>query len=126
MTLLAGAAIAMAPPRGSVVIGQVTCFRIRVPDRGQTVQQRVDHIQDLAPKYLGGETITFTVRTLGERRHIDVNGEFLVAVTPGDARATGHKGPATLALVWRDSLERAFLQSRARPAPPAVTEPQTP
>jgi hypothetical protein len=126
LTLVAGGAIAMGPPRGTVVIGQATCFRIRVVDRGQTVQQRVDHIQDLAAKYLGGDTITFTIRNVGERRHIDLNGEFLVAVTPGDAKATGHKSPSTLAPLWRDSLERAFMQSRARPAPPAVTEPQSP
>lgn len=124
LTIVAGGALAMGPPRGTVVIGQATCFRIRVTDKGQTVQQRVDHIQDVAAKHLGGDAVTFTVRSVGERRHIDLNGEFLVAVTPGDAKATGHKSAATLAPVWRDALERAFMLSRARPAPPAVTEPQ--
>ncbi len=123
LTVMVGAAGAATQPRGTVVIGEVTCFRIRVPDRGQTIQQRVDHIQDLAPKYLGGEHVTFTIRPVGDRRHIDLNGEFLVAVTPDDARATGHKSAETLAPVWRGALERAFLQSRARPAPPAVTQP---
>ena len=126
LTLMAGAAIATGPPRGTVVIGQTTCFRIRVIDKGQTVQQRVDHIQDILAKYLGGDAASFTVRNVGERRHIDLNGEFLVAVTPEDAKATGHKSAVTLAPVWRDAMERAFMLSRARPAPPAVTEPQTP
>jgi hypothetical protein len=126
LVLVAGAAIAMSPSPGAVVIGQTTCFRIRVTDKGQSVQQRVDHIQDIAAKYLGGDAFKLTIRDVGDRRHIDVNGEFLVAVTPTDANATGHKSAATLAPLWRDALERAFLQSRARPAPPAVTEPQTP
>src|SRR5207253_700869 len=106
-------------PRGTVVIGAITCFRIRVPDRGQRVQERMDHIQDLAAKFLGGETVHLTIRPVGMRQHIDVNGEFLVAVTPEDARATGHKSAATLAPIWRNALERAFLQSSARPVAPS-------
>jgi hypothetical protein len=121
LVLAAGATFGASEPRGTVVIGQATCFRIRVPDRGQTVQQRLDHIQDLAPKYLGGDPVTFTIRKLGDRQHIDFNGEFLVAVTPADAKATGHKNAATLALLWKAALERAFLQSQARPAAPADT-----
>ncbi len=123
LALLAGMAGAASQPRGMVVIGQATCFRIRLADRGQNVQQRVDHIQDVAAKFLGGDPVTFTIRAVGERRHIDVNDEFLVAVTAEDAHATGYKTAATLAPVWRSALEKAFLQSRARPAPPAVTNP---
>jgi hypothetical protein len=124
LALAVSAAWAVGQPKGTVVIGQVTCFRIRVPDKGETIQQRLDRIQDVAAKHLGGDDVTFAIRPVGERRHIDVNGEFLVAVTPEDARATGHKSAATLAPVWKGALERAFLQSRARPAPPAVTQPQ--
>jgi hypothetical protein len=109
---------AMAQPHGTVVIGTITCFRLRVPDRGQSVQERVDHIQDMAAKYLGGDAIHLTIRTLGNRQHIDLNGEFLLAVTPDDARATGYKSAAQLAPIWRDTLESALLQSNARPVTP--------
>jgi len=111
------------PPAGTVVVGNIICFRIRVPDRQQTIQQRVDHIQDVAAKHLGGEPLRFAVRPVGARRHIDVNGEFLVAVTPEDAAATGYKTAAALAPIWRDALARGFRRTRARPAPPAVTQP---
>ncbi len=114
---------ASAPPTGSVTIGQVTCFRIRVPDRGESIQGRVNHIQDIAAKHLGGDTVRITIRTVGDRRHIDVNDEFLVAVTPEDARATGHRTAATLAPVWRLALERAFRQSSARPVAPPDAPP---
>jgi hypothetical protein len=117
--LCVGAASPATEPRGTVVIGQVTCFRIRVPDRGLTVQQRVDYIQDMAPKFLGGDPVQVTIRPVGEEQHIDVNGEFVVAVTPGDARATGYKNAAALAPIWRNALEHALLMSSARPEPPA-------
>jgi hypothetical protein len=113
-----------SPPTGTVVVGNIICFRIRVPDRQQTIQQRVDHIQEMAAKHLGGGPLRFTIRSVGARRHIDVNGEFLAAVTPEDAAATGHRTAATLVPFWRDALARGFRQSRARPAPPAVTEPK--
>ena len=120
LALCAGAAApeTRSEPHGTVVIGTIPCFRVRVPDEGQSVQERVDHIQDLAAKFLGGGTISLTIRPVGARQHIDVNGEFLVAVTPDDARATGHKSATTLAPIWRDALERAFLQSAAKPVTP--------
>jgi hypothetical protein len=116
--LCVGATSAATEPRGTVVIGQITCFRIRVPDRGLTVQQRVDYIQDMAPKFLGGDPVQVTIRPVGEEQHIDVNGEFVVSVTPGDARATGYKNAAALAPIWRGALEHALLMSSARPEPP--------
>ena len=121
LALCAGAAAPESNPQphGTVVIGTITCFRLRVSDRGQSVRERADHIQDMAAKFLGGEAIHFTIRTLGNRQHIDVNGEFLVAVTPNDARATGYKTAASLAPIWRNALESAFLQSNARPATPS-------
>ena len=118
LALCASAAAPASEPRGTVVIGSITCFRIRVPDRGQSVQQRVDFIQDQAPKFLGGDPVQVTIRSVGKRQHIDLNGEFVVAVTPEDARATGSKSPAALAPIWRSALERAFLLSSARPTPP--------
>ena len=117
LVLLAGAAPA-SEPRGTVVIGEITCFRIRMPDRGESVQRRVDYIQDMVPKFLGGDPVQVTLRTVGESQHIDVNGEFVVAVTPEDARATGYKNAAALAPIWREALEQALLQSCARPLPP--------
>ena len=120
---LAPASLAANSPPGSVIIGDVTCFRIRVSDGNTTVQQRVDHLQDVSAKYLGGGPLRFRTRPVGPRRHIDVNDEFLVAVTPADAAATGYKTAAALAPVWQRALERAFRLTRARPAPPAVTAP---
>jgi hypothetical protein len=117
LVLGAGAAAPETATRGTVVIGAVTCFRIRVPDRGESVQQRVDFIQDMAPKFLGGDPVQFTIRRVGKRQHIDVNGEFIVAVTPDDARATGYKTAAALAPIWRDALEHALTLSSARPVP---------
>jgi hypothetical protein len=119
LATFASAVFSATEPRGTVVIGQVACFRLRVPDRGQTVQQRIDHIQDVAAKYLGGDPVQFTIRTVGQRQHIDVNGEFLVAVTPDDAHATGFKTAAQLAPLWSETLQQAFLQSNARPNPPS-------
>ena len=124
LTVTPARAQSSTPPAGTVVVGNIICFRIRVPDRQQTIQQRVDHIQDVAAKYLGGGQLRFTIRPVGARRHIDVNGEFLVAVTPEDAAATGYKTATALAPVWRDALARGFRRTRARPAPPAVTEPE--
>jgi hypothetical protein len=110
-------------PPGSVIIGDVTCFRLRAPDRDQSVQQRIDHLQDIAAKHLGGGPVHFQVRAVGPRRHIDVNGDFLVAVTPADAAATGYKTAAALAPVWQRALERAFRHTGARPTPPADAAP---
>jgi hypothetical protein len=112
-------------PPGSVIIGNVTCFRLRAPDGDQSVQQRINHLQDVAAKHLGGGPVHFQARSVGPRRHIDVNGDFLVAVTPADAAATGYKTAAALAPVWQRALERAFRHTRARPAPPADTAPQS-
>jgi hypothetical protein len=113
-----GAAQAAPEPRGTVVIGSVTCFRIRVPDRGLSVQQRVDYIQDMAPKFLGGDPVQVTIRPVRDEQHIDVNGQFVVAVTTADARATGYKNAAALAPIWRTALEHALQMSAARPEPP--------
>lgn len=118
LVLCVGPAARAMEPRGTVVIGAISCFRFRVPDRGMNVQQRVDYIQDIAPKFLGGDPVEFSIRPVGEEQHIDVNGQFLVAVTPADARATGYKSAAALAPIWRDTLERAFVESSARPIPP--------
>jgi hypothetical protein len=120
LALCAGAAAPETEPRGTVVIGAITCFRLRVPDRGESVQQRVDFIQDMAPKFLGGDPVQVTIRPVGKRMHLDVNGAFIVAVTPDDARATGYKTAAALAPLWRDALERALVMSAARPVPPAL------
>ena len=70
LALSAGVATSqnLSEPRGTVVIGQVTCFRMRVPDRGQSVQERVDHIQDIAAKYLGGDPVHLTIRPVGAVR----------------------------------------------------------
>jgi hypothetical protein len=111
-------------PAGIVTIGDVNCFRIRVPDGNTSAQQRVDHVQDVSAKYLGGGPLRFRTRAVGQRRHIDLNDEFLLAVTPADAGATGYKTAAALAPVWQRALERAFRLTRARPATSSDTAPK--
>jgi len=112
-SLLGGSGV--AAPEGMVILGNTTCFRIRVPDGSKTIQQRVDHIQDVVARYLGSSAARFTVRPIRDRRHIDLNGEFLLAVTPEDAKATGYKTAEALAKVWVPKLRMAFQESSARP-----------
>lgn len=97
-----------------LTIGATPLFLIRVGDtlngREWTIQDRISHIQDVYAKYLGGQYGKFTWKKWGDRVHIYLNGEFVLAVTPADARATHHKSAETLAPIWIKGLEKAFDQ----------------
>jgi hypothetical protein len=100
-----------------VTIGQVECFRLRVPDGwlGMSIEQREEKIQNVFAKYLGGPGVRWTSKTIRGREHLYMNGDFLLAVTPEDARATGVKRVADLAKSWMARLADAFRKTHANP-----------
>lgn len=97
-----------------LTIGSTPLFLIRVGDtlngREWTIADRINHVQDIYAKYLGGQYSKFSSKKWGDRVHIYLNGEFLLAVTPADAQATHHKSAETLAPIWQASLEKGFEQ----------------
>jgi hypothetical protein len=99
-------------PEGTLVIGSTQVLKLRNGDtlngREWSVQDRINHIQDLLPKYLGGPYYKITSKRYGNRVHLYFNGDFVLAVTPADARATGYKTAARLAPVWADALAKGF------------------
>ena len=68
---------------------------------------------------VGGQTFKLTTKHYGERVHIYVNGDFLLAVTPADARAAGHRRAAQLAPIWGRELARGFANSHSPVTRPA-------
>lgn len=98
-----------------LTIGATPVFLIRVGDtlNGSewTIQDRISHVQDVFAKHLGGQYGKFTWKKWGDRVHIYLNGDFVLAVTPADARATHHKSAETLAPIWVKGLQKAFDQS---------------
>jgi hypothetical protein len=97
-----------------LTVGNTPLFLIRVGDtlngKEWTINDRINHVQDVFAKYLGGQYSKFTSKKWGDRVHIYLNGEFLLAVTPADAQATRHKSTETLAPSWLASLEKGFEQ----------------
>lgn len=95
-----------------LTIGNTSLFLIRVGDtlngKEWTVQDRISHIQDVYAKYLGGQYGKLTWKKWGDRVHLYLNGDFVLAVTPADAQATHHKSAETLAPIWLKGLEKAF------------------
>ena len=76
-----------------------------------------DHVQDLFAKYLGGQTAKFTTKKYGDRIHIYMNGEFLIAVTPADAKAAGLKTADKLAPIWLKGLDKGFAEGHTKQGP---------
>jgi hypothetical protein len=97
-----------------LTVGNTPLFLIRVGDtlngKEWTIADRINHVQDVYAKYLGGQYSKFTWKKWGDRVHIYLNGEFLLAVTPADAQATHHKTAETLAPSWVAALEKGFDQ----------------
>lgn len=95
-----------------LTIGSTSLFLIRVGDtlngKEWTVTDRISHIQDVFAKHLGGQNGKITWKKWGDRVHLYLNGEFVLAVTPADAQATHHKSAETLAPVWLKGLEKGF------------------
>jgi hypothetical protein len=73
-----------------------------------SIQDRINHVQDVFPKYLGGRAGKITWKKWGERVHLYLNGDFVLAVTPADAAATGYKTADQLAPIWAERLQRGF------------------
>lgn len=111
--LLAGASALQAQDTPqTLVIGGTRALTIRTGDtlngREMSIQARIDHVQDVYAKYLGGAYAKFTWKKWRDRVHIYLNNQFVLAVTPADAQATGYKTAAELAPVWLQGLQKAF------------------
>jgi hypothetical protein len=121
---VAAAALAPAPPARAqeapevLIIGNEQILRIRAGDtlngREMSVHDRISHVYDLLPKYLGGRFGRFTARPWRDRVHIYLNDEFILAVTPADARATGYKSAAQLGPIWLSALQMSMGRSAAQ------------
>jgi len=111
LTALPPAARADRP--GEVVIGGVLCFRIREVSKEGSIDQRVNHIHEVFAKHLGGPYHKFTIKRVGRRRHLYLNGDFVVAVWPADAKATGYKSVQSLARLWMKRLDKGFRAAHA-------------
>lgn len=101
-----------------LVVGQTLVATLREGDRlnGQewTIEERINHVHDYIAQHLGGQTAKVTTKKWGERTHLYVNGDFVLAVTPADAKATGYKTTPQLARIWQANLSRALGQAGAR------------
>lgn len=101
-----------------LTIGTTQVFIIRNGDRlngrSWTVQDRIDHVQDVLPEHLGNPNSRFTTKKWGDRVHIYLNGDFILAVTPADAGSTAYKSAAELAPIWLKGLQRGFEAAHVR------------
>lgn len=115
---LAGTAAQAQDGPQPLIIGSNRILMIRVGDtlndRDWSVQDRINHVQDVFPKYLGGPNGRITWKKWGDRVHLYLNGEFVLAVTPDDAEATGYKSAEQLAPVWAAALQRGFRLAHVR------------
>lgn len=119
LTALCLAAAAAGAQTGPVplVFADRQVLLLRVPDtlngRIWTVPQRIDHALDIVAKYLGSDRAALTTRSIRSRVHFYLNGEFVLAATPSDAKAAGYKDTAKLATAWKKALESAIAEGRA-------------
>lgn len=109
---VAGGAVAQGGPN-ALVIGSTRVLMVRTGDvlngRDLTPEDRIAHVHDVFAKHLGSKYAKFTSKPIGNRVHLYVNGDFVLAVTPADAKANGYKSAAHLAPVWLASLKKAYL-----------------
>lgn len=100
-----------------LVIGGVRLMLIRTGDtlngRAMSVDERIGHVQDVFAKHLGGKYGKFTWKKYGDRVHLYLNNDFVLAVTPADAKATAHKSAEKLAPIWLEELKKAFNATHA-------------
>lgn len=119
ITALTGVVLAVGTPVRAqdeearpLIIGTNRVLMLRSGDtlngRQLSVQDRINHVQDVFPKYLGGPAGKITWKKWGDRVHLYLNGEFVLAVTPADAAATGYKTAEQLAPIWLEKLQRGF------------------
>ena len=116
-TLLSAPAVAQGAP-GVLKVGSSWVATLRNGDRlngrDWTAQDRIDHVHDYIAKHLGGQRAKVTSRKIGERTHLYVNGDFVLAVTPEDAKVNGYKTTEKLAAVWAPRLSSALSEAGAR------------
>ena len=95
-----------------VIVGATWLFPIRNGDvlngKEWSIQDRIDHLQDVFAKHLGGQYAKFSAKKWGERVHLYLNDEFVLAVTPADAKSVSHKSAITLAPIWMKKLAQGF------------------
>jgi hypothetical protein len=96
-----------------VMVGSTQCFWIRASDGAEGPQKRYDRITDVFNKYLGGSKATFTVKPVGKKTGIFMNGELAVTVIPEDAKAAKAKSVPALTTAWKNALTKAFEETKA-------------
>jgi len=115
--LLMGRPAAAQDEAKPLIVGATRLFTVRSGDtlngRTQSVQDRLNHVHDVLPRHLGGQMGKFTTKKWGERVHIYLNGDFILAVTPEDARGTGYKSAEQLAPIWVAGLEKGFREAHS-------------
>lgn len=99
---------------GDVYCGSFRCFAIRAPHGNRSAESRSNLAMDVLNKHLGGRTGRFNLRTRGQEVDILLNGDVVVTVTPADARAAKQRSVRALAISWRQSLARAFEETKAQ------------
>jgi hypothetical protein len=116
-SLMSAPAVAQGAP-GVLKIGSSWVATLRNGDRlngrDWTAQDRIDHVHDYIAKHLGGQRAKVSSRKIGERTHLYVNGDFVLAVTPEDAKVNGYKNTEKLAAVWSPRFTTALQEVGAR------------
>src|SRR5687768_10506612 len=86
LLLSGGAAVRAQEGTKPVIIGATWLFPLRTGDvlngKEWSIQDRIDHLQDVFAKHLGGQYAKFSAKKWGERVHLYLNDEFVLAVTP--------------------------------------------
>jgi len=105
-----------------LIIGATRLFTIRQGDtlngRQMSVQDRINHVQDVFAKHLGGPHSKVTWKAWGDRVHLYLNNEFVLAVTPADARGTAYKTAKQLAPVWVKGLQHGYAEGHVHAVRP--------
>lgn len=99
-----------------VVIGGKVRINLRQGDtlngRTLTVEERVQNVDEVFAKHLGNKKGKITTKKVGERVHLYLNGDFVIAATPADAKAGGYKKVDALAAAWTKSLTAGFNEAK--------------
>lgn len=115
--LLGGAARAQDGGQ-PLIIGNTRLLLVRHGDtlngRPMSVDERIGHVQDVFAKHLGGKYARVTTKKWGDRVHLYLNNDFVLAVTPADAQATGYKSAEQLAPIWAAALRKGFTNGHVQ------------
>jgi len=118
--VLAVAAALLGTPAGAeltpIVIGGKVRINLRQGDtlngKTITVEERRQTVDEIFAKHLGGKKGKITTKKVGERVHIYLNGDYVIAATPADAKAGGYKKVDQLAAAWTKSLQNGFNEAK--------------